>query len=82
MDAWALTEWGKPLQKIRLPLPQPTGTEVLVKVTHTGLCHSDLHLADGFYDLGNGKKFYVEDRGIELPIALGHEIVGGRKSRA
>jgi alcohol dehydrogenase, propanol-preferring len=76
MDVWALTEWDKPLQKIRQPIPTPTGTEILIKVTHAGVCHSDLHLAEGFYELGGGKRFYVKDRGIELPIALGHEILG------
>lgn len=76
MDVWALTEWDKPLQKIRQPIPTPTGTAVLIKVTHAGLCHSDLHTAEGFYDIGGGKRFYVKDRGIKLPIALGHEILG------
>lgn len=76
MDVWALTEWDKPLQKIRQPIPQPVGSEVLVKVTHAGVCHSDLHTAEGFYDMGGGKRFYVKDRGINLPIALGHEILG------
>lgn len=76
MDVWALTEWDKPLEKIRQPIPKPTGTEVLVKVTHAGVCHSDLHTAEGFYDIGNGQRFYVKDRGIKLPVALGHEILG------
>jgi propanol-preferring alcohol dehydrogenase len=76
MDVWALTEWDTPLEKIRQPIPTPTGTEVLVKVTHSGVCHSDLHTAEGFYDIGGGKRFYVKDRGIKLPIALGHEIMG------
>ncbi|OQU97188.1 hypothetical protein CLAIMM_03162 [Cladophialophora immunda] len=76
MDVWALTEWGAPLQKIRQPVPKPTGKEVLIKVTHAGVCHSDLHSAEGFYDIGGGKRFYVKDRGIKLPIALGHEILG------
>lgn len=47
-----------------------------MRVTHTGICHSDLHSAEGYYDIGGGKRFYVKDRGIELPIALGHEILG------
>jgi propanol-preferring alcohol dehydrogenase len=76
MDVWALTEWNKPLQKIRQPIPSPKGTEVLVKVTHAGVCHSDLHTAEGFYDIGGGQRFYVKDRGIQLPVALGHEILG------
>ncbi|KAJ0415941.1 chaperonin 10-like protein [Aspergillus carlsbadensis] len=76
MSLWALTEWDKPLEKIQQPIPEPQGTEVLIKVTHAGVCHSDLHTAEGFYDIGNGERFHVKDRGINLPIALGHEILG------
>lgn len=76
MDVWALTEWNSPLEKIRQPIPTPRGTEVSLKVTHAGVCHSDLHTAEGFYDIGKGQRFYVKDRGIQLPIALGHEILG------
>ncbi|KIW80835.1 hypothetical protein Z517_07452 [Fonsecaea pedrosoi CBS 271.37] len=76
MDIWALTEWDTPLKKLRQTIPTPKGTEVLVKTTHVGVCHSDLHTAEGFYDMGGGKRFYVKQRGIELPVALGHEILG------
>jgi propanol-preferring alcohol dehydrogenase len=76
MDVWALTEWDTPLQKIRQPVPIAKGTEVLIRVTHSGVCHSDLHTAEGFYNIGGGQRFYVKDRGIKLPIALGHEILG------
>ena len=76
MDLWALTEWNTPYEKIQQPIPEPQGTEVLIKVTHAGLCHSDLHFYEGFYDLGNDKRFYVKDRGVKLPVAGGHEILG------
>ncbi|OQV09038.1 hypothetical protein CLAIMM_13220 [Cladophialophora immunda] len=76
MELWALTEWDTPLKKIHQPIPTPRGTEVLVKVSHAGVCHSDLHTSEGFYDMGGGKRFYVKERGIQLPIALGHEILG------
>ncbi|EFX06291.1 alcohol dehydrogenase [Grosmannia clavigera kw1407] len=76
MDVWALTEWDKPLQKMRLPKPTLQGRDVLLRVTHAGVCHSDLHTAEGFYDVGKGQRFYVKDRGITLPRALGHEICG------
>ncbi len=39
-----------------MPTPKPTGTEVLLKVLAAGVCHSDLHLSDGYFDLGGGKK--------------------------
>ena len=76
MRAWAVVENGKPLQEIELPTPEPTGTEVLIEVTHCGVCHSDLHIWEGYYDVGGGQKMSLVDRGVTLPLAMGHEIVG------
>jgi alcohol dehydrogenase/propanol-preferring alcohol dehydrogenase len=76
MRAWAVVENGKPLQELELPTPEPKGTEVLVEVTHCGVCHSDLHIWEGYYDVGGGKKMSLADRGVTLPLAMGHEIVG------
>ncbi len=76
MDVWAVVEHEKPLEKIRVPIPQPQGKEVLIKVTHCGVCHSDLHYQEGYYELGGGKRFYIKDRGASLPRGLGHEILG------
>ena len=67
---------GQPLQCNEGPTPEPKGTEVLVKVLAAGVCHSDLHIADGYFDLGGGKKMNLEDRGMQLPLTLGHENVG------
>ncbi len=67
---------GKPLQLNEKPTPRPTGTEVLLKVLAAGVCHSDLHLNDGYFDLGGGKRMSLEDRGMKLPVTLGHENVG------
>lgn len=77
MDVWALTEFGKELKKIQQPIPEPKGSEILIRTTHSGVCHSDIHYGDGEYDLGGGKTMYVKDRpGVKLPIAMGHEILG------
>ncbi|HTT49304.1 MAG TPA: alcohol dehydrogenase [Pseudolabrys sp.] len=67
---------GQPLQCNEAPTPQPAGTEVLLKVLAAGVCHSDLHLAEGYFDLGGGKRMSLEDRGMKLPVTLGHENVG------
>ncbi len=76
MHAWAVVENGAPLQEIELPTPEPKGTEILVQVTHCGVCHSDLHIWEGYYDLGGGQKMSLKDRGVVLPLAMGHEVVG------
>src|SRR6201996_7781928 len=76
MRAWAVGENGQPLQDIELRTPEPQGGEVLREVTHCGVCHSDLHIWEGFYDLGGGNRMSLKDRGVVLPLAMGHEIVG------
>lgn len=67
---------GEPLQLREQPTPEPQGSEVLLKVLAAGVCHSDLHLADGYFDMGGGKHMSLQDRGMKLPITLGHENVG------
>ena len=67
---------GEPLQCNEAPTPEPKGTEVLLKTLAAGVCHSDLHLADGWFDLGGGKRLSLTDRGMKLPVTLGHENVG------
>ena len=49
---------------------------MLLKTLAAGVCHSDLHLADGWFDLGGGKRLSLADRGMKLPVTLGHENVG------
>jgi len=76
MESYQVLEWGKPLQHVLRETPVPTGAEVLVRVTACGVCHSDLHMRDGFYDLGFGKSIELGRIGIHLPLTMGHEIVG------
>ena len=76
MRAWAVVENGKPLQEMDLPTPTPTGAQVLLEVTHAGVCHSDLHIWEGEYNMGSRGIMRMVDRGMKLPLAMGHEIVG------
>jgi len=76
MISYQVIEHGKPLQKVVGETPKPQGSEVLVRVTRSGVCHSDLHIWEGFFDLGGGKRFYVKDRGCVPPFTLGHEPFG------
>ena len=74
MHAQAITEFGKPLQRVEAPTPEPKGTEIVVKVTNCGVCHSDVHIHDGYFDLGGGAKLPLA--AMKLPHTLGHEIEG------
>lgn len=74
--SYDLVEFGKPLEPRERPMPEPAGTEVLVRVRRSGVCHSDLHISEGFFDLGSAGKFHMAERGMKLPMALGHEILG------
>ena len=67
---------GQPLKLNEKPTPEPEGSEVLLKVLAAGVCHSDLHIWDGYYELGAGKRLRLEDRGLKLPLTMGHENVG------
>jgi D-arabinose 1-dehydrogenase-like Zn-dependent alcohol dehydrogenase len=74
MLSQAVIEFGAPLQAIESPTPTPTGTEVLLKIHNSGVCHSDVHLHEGFFDLGGGNKLPLSN--LKLPHTLGHEIEG------
>jgi D-arabinose 1-dehydrogenase-like Zn-dependent alcohol dehydrogenase len=76
MRSYQIVEWGQPVELREQPTPAPQGTEVLLRVTAAGICHSDLHINDGFFDLGEGRKAELGKLGATLPLTLGHEIVG------
>jgi len=74
--SYDLVAFGEPLEARERPMPTPSGTEVMLRVRRSGVCHSDLHMVEGFFDLGEEGQLKMVDRGMQLPLALGHEIVG------
>ena len=76
MRAWAVVEAEMPLQEIEARTPEPQGTQVLVEVSHCGVCHSDVHFWEGVLDLGGPEKMPISAMGLVPPLTLGHEIVG------
>ncbi|MFZ9511492.1 MAG: alcohol dehydrogenase catalytic domain-containing protein, partial [Burkholderiaceae bacterium] len=75
MTSYQVEAFGQPLaQKLR-EVPQPQGREVIVRIGSCGVCHSDVHLHDGFFDLGAGQRLDMT-RALQPPRALGHEIAG------
>src|SRR6185503_15608047 len=71
----SMTAYAAPLCETVMEAPEPRGTEVLVRISRCGVCHSDLHLHDGYFSLGGDKKLDVT-AGRALPFTLGHEIAG------
>ena len=75
MLSYQLTGYAQPLHRAETLHPRPGCHEVLLRVDASGVCHSDLHLYDGHFDLGDGHRLDLT-KGRELPLTLGHEIAG------
>jgi len=75
MHRQSLAAYGAPLCETVVEAPRPQGSEVLVRIARCGVCHSDLHMQDGYFTLGDGKQLDVR-AGRTLPFTLGHEIAG------
>lgn len=76
MLSYDVVRWGKPLKKIERETPEPKGAEVLVRLKYCGVCHSDVHIRDGYFDLGGGRRLRMSERGMSTPATLGHEPFG------
>jgi alcohol dehydrogenase, propanol-preferring len=68
MKAAVLHEFKTPLQIEEVARPSPGPGEVLIAVEACGVCHSDLHVADGDWKQFAGI--------VKRPLILGHEIAG------
>ncbi|HTQ86229.1 MAG TPA: alcohol dehydrogenase catalytic domain-containing protein [Candidatus Solibacter sp.] len=68
MKAALLHEFKRPLELEDIPPPRVEPDEVLIRVEACGVCHSDLHVADGDWTQLAGI--------VKKPLILGHEIAG------
>jgi len=76
MRAARIVKPKESLQVQQLETPKPRGSQVLVKVHSSGVCHSDIHLWEGGYEGPHGLFLKTTDRGVEYPLTPGHEIAG------
>src|ERR687889_972658 len=76
MRAARITQVNEPLQIQELKTSKPTGSQVLIKVQSSGVCHSDIHLWEGGYQGPEGTFLKTTDRGVKYPLTPGHEIAG------
>lgn len=65
MKAAVVTAFGKPLEIHDQPIPEPADGQVLVRMEACGLCHTDIHAAQGDWPVKP-----------ELPRTPGHEGIG------
>ena len=65
MHAAVVTAFGKPLELLEWPVPTPGPGQILVKTEACGVCHTDLHAANGDWPLKPN-----------LPFIPGHEAIG------
>lgn len=75
MRSWQVFQASEVLKEVEETTPEPVGTEVVLSVSHCGLCHSDITLWKGVFDMGE-KKVSIDSIGMKLPLTLGHEIFG------
>ena len=75
-QSFQLKHYGSQPVSVAHALPELTGRDVLVRVTHAGVCHSDVYIQDGYQDLGNGEKIDFAESTMPMPLVMGHEIVG------
>lgn len=73
MESQVISAHGQALERQQAPTPEPRDAEVLVRVEYCGVCHSDLHLHEGGFELGGGAKLPTN---LVLPHTLGHEVTG------
>ncbi|NAL78290.1 alcohol dehydrogenase [Nitrososphaera sp. AFS] len=76
MKAARIVKPKEPLEVQDLETPKPKGSQVLVKVLASGVCHSDIHLWDGGYQGPGGQFLKTTDRGVKYPVTPGHEVAG------
>src|SRR5919197_1809276 len=76
MEAARIMEPKESLKLQHLQTPKPKGSQVLIKVNSSGVCHSDIHLWEGGYEGPRGQFLKATDRGVKYPLTAGHEIAG------
>ena len=76
MKAARIVKVNEKLEIQQHETPKPIGSQVLVKVQSSGVCHSDIHLWEGYYEGMGGQPLKTTDRGVNYPLTPGHEVAG------
>jgi propanol-preferring alcohol dehydrogenase len=76
VKAARIVKVNEKLEIQQVDTPKPRGSQVLVKVQSSGVCHSDIHLWEGYYEGVGGQQLKTTDRGVTYPLTPGHEVAG------
>jgi alcohol dehydrogenase, propanol-preferring len=82
MRAAVVHEFGKPLTIDERPVPRPGTGELLVRVIASGVCHTDLHAANGDWPVRPALPFVPGHEAVGVVAALGKGVVGFREGDA
>jgi propanol-preferring alcohol dehydrogenase len=74
MLAGTVVAFGKPLEMREWPVPVPGANEILVKTEACGVCHTDLHAADGDWPLKPAPPFIPGHEAIGIVVAMGDSV--------
>ena len=74
MQAAFVEQFGQPLVIREVAIPAPGPGQILVKTETCGVCHTDLHAAEGDWPLKPGLPFTPGHEGIGIVTALGAGI--------
>jgi propanol-preferring alcohol dehydrogenase len=76
MRAAVVRQFGRPLAIEEVPIPTPGPGQVLVKIAATGVCHTDLHAADGDWPVKPALPFIPGHEGAGIVAARGAGVTG------
>jgi propanol-preferring alcohol dehydrogenase len=76
MKAAVVRSFGAPLSIEEMPIPTPGPGEVLVRIMASGVCHTDLHAADGDWPVKPALPFIPGHEGAGEVAALGPGVTG------
>lgn len=76
MKAAVVHAFGQPLRIEEVPIPEVTPGQVLVKVVASGVCHTDLHAAEGDWPVKPSLPFIPGHEGVGFVAALGRGVKG------
>src|ERR1700674_284986 len=71
MKAAVVEKFGEPLVIREVPIPTPGPGQALVEIVATGVCHTDLHAADGDWPIKPILPFTPGHEGACVVVALG-----------